>query len=93
MSNEEDCPSGYEVKQGDLPGWGTGLGSRLPLTRQGCADKCSGKDECLSFEHSNSQMLCNLNKVALPSRPRNSDFTFCMKTGKLLIENTKFDDQ
>ena len=69
-----------------MPGWGTGLGSRLPLTRQGCANKCDEKDECLSFEHSNDRMLCNLNKISMPSKPRNRDYIFCKKLSKLVID-------
>ena len=57
------CPSGYAEKEGDLPGWGTDIGSALDLTRQECAQKCNGEKRCMSFEHSNTQMKCNLNKI------------------------------
>lgn len=76
-----DCPVGYEEKNGDVPGWGTDLGSALELTRGECARKCSEKDTCLSFEHSNTEMKCNLNKIAEPSSGPYKDYVFCKKQG------------
>ena len=77
------CPSGYAEKEGDLPGWGTDIGSALDLTRQECAQKCNGEKRCMSFDHSNTQMKCNLNKIPYPSQGPNKDFIFCTKTGRI----------
>ena len=79
------CPSGYEKRDGDIPGWGTDIGSRLSLTREGCANRCNAQARCLSFEHSNTEKLCNLNKIAEPTKSVNHrDYAFCTKTGGLL---------
>ena len=75
----ESCPEGYVLKSGDLPGWGSDLGERLYLSRQECADKCSKLRDCLSFEHSKTSNLCNLNRIAEPTEGPFQDFAFCMK--------------
>ena len=77
-----DCPPGYAVREGDLPGWGdSDIGSALDLSLEDCADRCNGETTCLSFEHSPTQMKCNLNKIAEPSGGPYSDFIFCTKIG------------
>ena len=82
----EKCPAGYELKIGDEPGWGTDLGSRLSLSLQECADECSKKTACLSFEQSSSNKLCNLNRVAKPkNQGPYKDFVFCMKQKSMKI--------
>ena len=73
------CPTVYSIRSGDLPGWGTDLGSRLSLTRQECVDKCTEKNECLSFEHRTSTNQCNLNRIAEPTQGAYRDFAFCVK--------------
>ena len=78
------CPNGYVEKQGDLPGWGTDIGSALHLTRQACAEKCDGENSCMSFEHSDTEMKCNLNKIAEPSQGPFRDYVFCTKMGKTI---------
>jgi len=78
-SELESCPEGYALKSGDLPGWGSDLGERLYLSRQQCADKCSKHRDCLSFEHSKTTNLCNLNRIAEPTEGPFQDFAFCMK--------------
>ena len=75
----ESCPEGYALKSGDLPGWGSDLGERLYLSRQQCADKCSKHRDCLSFEHSKTTNLCNLNRIAEPTEGPFEDFAFCVK--------------
>ena len=75
----ESCPEGYALKSGDLPGWGSDLGERLYLSRQQCADKCSKHRDCLSFEHSKTKNLCNLNRIAEPTKGPFEDFAFCVK--------------
>ena len=71
-------------KQGDLPGWGTDIGSALHLTRQECAEKCDGEKICMSFEHSDTEMKCNLNKIAEPSQGPFRDYVFCTKIGRFI---------
>ena len=67
---------------GDIPGMGTSLGRDLNANRNECAQKCSQKPKCLSFEHSNTELRCNLNTVAEPSEGQYKDYLFCSKTGK-----------
>ena len=81
------CPSGYERRNGDISGWGSDIGTRLSLTREECANACNDQDLCLSFEHSNTALLCNLNKIAEPTTGANyGDYAFCKKTGWLVNE-------
>ena len=75
----DSCPIGYEFKSGDIPGWGSNLGGRLTLSRQECADECNKYQDCLSFEHSDTKELCNLNRIAEPSQGPFQDFAFCVK--------------
>ena len=79
------CPSGYSERSGDVAGWGTDIGSKLPLTRQECANSCNENSLCLSFEHSNTELLCNLNKIAEPTEGLLpfQDYAFCVKTGMI----------
>ena len=77
------CPSGYAKKKGDVPGWGSDIGSRLDLTLEQCAKRCSNEISCLSFEHSFSKKKCNLNKISEPTQEPNADFIFCTKTGSI----------
>ena len=72
-------PVGYEFRSGDIPGWGSDLGGRLRLSRQECADECSKNQDCLSFEHSDTKQLCNLNRIAEPTQVLFEDFAFCVK--------------
>ena len=81
MFYPDSCPVGYKELEGDEPEWGSYLGGKLNLNRQECAEACSEKVECLSFEHSNSKMLCNLNLVSKPRTAPYRDFAFCQKSG------------
>ena len=83
MPSTGGCPLHYVEKEGDLPGWGTDLGSALDLTREECAMKCNREKTCMSFEHSPTQMKCNLNKIAEPSQRPYKDFVFCTKMAGL----------
>ena len=83
MPSTGGCPLHYVEKEGDLPGWGTDLGSALDLTREECAMKCNREKACMSFEHSPTQMKCNLNKIAEPSQRPYKDFVFCTKMAGL----------
>ena len=67
-----------------MPGWGTDIGSSLDLTKQQCAEKCNGENSCMSFEHSDTDMKCNLNKIAEPSQGPFRDYVFCTKIGRLI---------
>ena len=73
------CPSGYVDRDGDLPGWGTDIGSQLDLSLEDCAERCNGETTCLSFEHSPTEIKCNLNQIAEPSRGTYRDYIFCTK--------------
>ena len=75
----DSCPEGYEFRSGDIPGWGSNLGGRLRLSRQECADECNKNQYCLSFEHSDTRELCNLNRIAKPTQGSFEDFAFCVK--------------
>ena len=75
------CPPGYTKREGDLPGWGTGIGGSYDLSRDECAQKCNDDSSCMSFEHSDTQTKCNLNNIAEPSQGQYLDFVFCTKTG------------
>lgn len=77
------CPPGYAKRKGDVPGWGSDIGSRLDLTLEQCAKRCNNEIHCLSFEHSPSKKKCNLNKIAEPTQDPNADFMFCTKTGSV----------
>ncbi|KAL5249273.1 hypothetical protein ACHWQZ_G018210 [Mnemiopsis leidyi] len=74
------CPNGYDHYIGDIPGWGTYLGSALKVPSVSwCARLCDALTECLSFEHSNSSDLCNLNTGATPTVSKYMDYAFCKK--------------
>ena len=64
-----------------LPGFGTFLGSALLLTKDQCAQKCCKKALCKSFEHSPTELKCNLNIASNPSQEPYKDYAFCSKTG------------
>ena len=81
MFYSDPCPKGYEQVEGDEPGWGSYLGKQLKLTRQECSEACNEKYACMSFEHSDSEMFCNLNAVSKPSSGAYRDYVFCQKTG------------
>ena len=67
---------------GDILGWGSYLGSKLYLTREKCAEECDRFVDCLSFEHSNTAFLCNLNTIEEPSKGPFKDYVFCSKISK-----------
>ena len=86
----ETCPAGYHRKIGDLPGWGSDLGSALELTEGQCAHRCDELHDCLSFEHSQIQMKCNLNRIAEPTSEAYEDFKFCIKGEDLRFDSSVF---
>ena len=85
------CPGQYIDEEGDIPGWGSELGSKISVRSiADCASRCDEKPLCLSFEQSDTAGLCNLNKEALPSVRKYKDYTFCRKSGNnsaILIEH------
>ena len=58
-----DCPSGYELKHGDIPGWGQ-VGKNPSIERKisDCSARCDNQEECCSFEYSPTRKRCNLNR-------------------------------
>jgi len=83
IPQKSGCPNGYAEMHGDIPGWGSSLGSKLYLTRDKCAEECDRFSDCLSFEHSNSEFLCNLNVLEEPTARKYKDYVFCSKRNKL----------
>ena len=82
------CPFGYELREGDIDGWGAlnpGGGAPPALTREECAAECSQQATCLSFEHSYTEGLCNLNTLAEPDSGQYEDWAFCTKEGKIFV--------
>ena len=79
----DDCPVGYVKRIGHTPEWGTSLGGALNLTRDKCAERCSETPHCRSFEHSLTELKCNLNKATDPSSGPYKDYAFCSKTGRI----------
>ena len=76
----EKCPAGYAKEEGDLPGWGSELGSGLSVSSlKDCGRRCDNLVPCLSFEHSRSTGLCNLNTEAFPAADQFGDYMFCRK--------------
>ena len=71
-----------------MPGWGSDLGSALYLTEEQCALRCNGIDDCLSFEHSQIEMECNLNRIAEPTTGPYKDFKFCIKGWDLSFDSS-----
>ena len=82
LAQKSGCPAGYAEMFGDIPGWGTSLGSKVRATRQECAARCDQHINCLSFEHSNTEFLCNLNTIEEPSVGQFKDYAFCSKIRK-----------
>ena len=58
-----DCPSGYELKYGDIPGWGqVGKNPSFEKKISDCSERCDNQEECCSFEYSPTRKRCNLNR-------------------------------
>merc|ERR1719384_2194031 len=77
---EEKCASGYYEQIGDRPGWtkvdGAGGGQKVANCNE-CADLCSDRPACLSYECSISELKCNLNSGANPTQGAYKDYLFC----------------
>merc|ERR1712130_515506 len=79
----KSCAVGYfGDRKGDIPGWtyveGAGAGEWIANCGE-CADLCSVRDKCLSYQCSPSELKCNLNSVTDPTRPKVRDYMFCSK--------------
>mmetsp|Transcript_1014 Transcript_1014/g.3141 ORF Transcript_1014/g.3141 Transcript_1014/m.3141 type:complete len:236 (+) Transcript_1014:59-766(+) len=75
------CPEGYKALVGDVGGWdqfGREM-SNLKDTMSQCAEDCSDRLACGSFEYSTRTKICSLNKEAEPTMARFEDYTFCQK--------------
>jgi len=78
---ESPCPAGYEEVHGDVAGWdhfGRGM-SNKKATAELCADDCSQREECLSFEWGPTTNICSLNKKAMPGMKPFEDYIFCKR--------------
>ena len=76
------CPLGYKHLIGDVVGWGPN--SKLPLSKEQCARRCSSTASCQSFEHSSSDNKCNLNSQSRPDAGQYQDYYFCTKIGSMI---------
>ena len=76
-----ECPDGYDLSPGDIPGFGTLFGTKEEnvATVADCGDKCDSHSDCWSIEYSASRKICNLNKERLPTAEAYRDFIFCSK--------------
>ena len=83
------CPLGYIERCGDI--LGSSSESLLPqkTTKDQCMVACNLKDSCLSFQHSPSEMRCNLNDLAWPIFDPYQDYIFCSKNGDIDYINLK----
>ena len=75
------CPFGYVERSGDIHGSERLL--PLKLTKDQCMEACDLKDDCLSFQHSPSEMRCTLTDLALPMFGPFEDYVFCSKNGNI----------
>ena len=82
MIASSGCPSGYAERDGGLSGSSSDIGRSLDLTKYECALKCNSDRSCKSFQHSFTEMKCNLSEIAEPSQAAYIDFIFCTKTGR-----------
>ena len=81
VKDEIICPTGYDLKSGDVGGWGnvnTGQGNRTYDSIDECATMCNNKADCLSFEYE-FQQYCNFNNEANPNSNPFQNNLFCSK--------------
>ena len=69
--------------EGDIHG--NGLEQLYGINITLCAELCTARRDCKSFEHSTDQ--CNLNGEKVPNGPKWKDFDFCSKYGKIISED------
>ena len=73
-----ECPTGYKLVDGDIPGWGWKSTHNVE-TIDDCATLCSDHVECCSYEWSPTAHICNLNKVCQPTEDKYRDYFFCQR--------------
>ena len=77
------CPDGYKLKEGDIPGWGQiGHNKTVVATITDCSNMCNNEPNCCSFEYSRTDKKCNLNTDCIPTQNKYLDYHFCTIKGK-----------
>ncbi len=79
-----DCPNGFTLMEGDIPGWGQ-VGSSREFTIKRCANRCNDESSCCSFEYSPTKKICNLNRDCEPTESAYQDFAFCTKVAGIRL--------
>ena len=86
----DECPIGYIKKIGSVGKFGSITGP-MTATLKECAKRCNISFDCQSFEHSELELLCNLNKERVPTTTNQAkDYTFCSKIGKVLFNSVRY---
>ena len=80
----DDCPAGYILNTGDIPGWGqVGSNPSIEDAVSGCSERCNDEPQCCSFEYSKTEKKCSLNTGCSPTTGAYKDYAFCVRgTGK-----------
>jgi len=73
----KECPSGYVLSPGDIPGWGSIRGGLTAASSTECGAMCNAEEDCRSFEYSSTAKRCNLNREKTPTMPQYKDYSFC----------------
>ena len=73
------CPYGYVLKEGDIPGSGLSF-ETVEATIADCSNRCNNKPNCCSFEYSQTEKKCNLNTGCTSTTGQGSlPWLFCTK--------------
>ena len=81
-----DCPNGFTLMEGDIPGWGqVGSNPTRESTVEGCANRCNDESSCCSFEYSPTKKRCNLNRDCEPTESAYQDYAFCTKVAGIRL--------
>ena len=79
-TNGSNCRDGFELIPGDIPGWGqfgnAGKFSNIEDTDK-CGQLCLANSHCKSYEYSETEKKCNLNRASKPNRGVYKDYSFC----------------
>ena len=68
QETSSQCPYGYVLKEGDIPGWGqVGHNPTVEATITDCSNRCNNEPICCSFEYSQTEKKCNLNTGCKPT--------------------------
>ena len=93
------CPYGYELKSGDLPGYGNpDAGGKTDGVNSitACAELCNTNALCQSIEYSTTTKVCNRHNQKVPTEGPYQDYIFCSRdesSGLLLLESSGLDCQ